>query len=101
MSKMSRQDETRWQRYQAWDGLAVLNLFNSVNEIGTVSGNLLAQKLGFMWELESQEAGIRGGHLKYFRYTMGPFSAQLAELIKSLETGGFLTTKRRLTDRGE
>jgi uncharacterized protein YwgA len=89
------------QQYQAWDRLAVLNLFDSVNKISTVSGNLLAQKLVFLWELESQHMGIRGGHMKFFRYTMGPYSAQLAELVKSLEGGGFLTKGRQLTSRGQ
>jgi hypothetical protein len=88
------------QQYETWDRLAVLSLFHAVNQVGAVSGNLMAQKLGFLVELEGQEARLRAAHLKYFRYTMGPYSAALAELIRSLETGGFLTTSRKLTTRG-
>lgn len=85
----------------AWDGLAVLKLFDAVNQVGAIDGNLKAQKVTFLYELAGQKRKIRAGHMRFTRFKRGPYSWQLAALVEMLEAGGFIDPDtRHLTNRG-
>ena len=62
-----------------WDTVALLTLLDAVNEVGRVEGNLKPQKLAFLAELEgAANRNLRTAHFRFFRYTFGPYSGQLA-----------------------
>src|SRR5688572_11084522 len=85
----------------AWDGLAVLKLFEAVGRHGAIDGNLKAQKITFLYEVTGQRKKIRAAHLRFTRFKNGPYSWQLADMIEMLEAGGFIDAgTRALTERG-
>ena len=83
-----------------WDTVALLTLFDSVNKISRVDGNLKSQKLVFLAELEGQQHHLKAAHFRFFRYTYGPFSHQVANKIDALESRQVLTPGHLLTKRG-
>jgi uncharacterized protein YwgA len=90
---------SKQQKY--WDRLVLLRLFQAVSKRSRVDGNLKAQKLVFLVELKAHRDGIKGAHYKFFRYQLGPFSADLANDVRRLEDLGLVTkSTRALTDRG-
>lgn len=91
----------RSRAHRYWDKFIVLALFSAVSKISTVSGNIKAQKLTFLLELRALRAELALGHYRFFRYQMGPYSADLAEDIKLLQREQFIRPNRSLTKRGE
>jgi hypothetical protein len=83
-----------------WDTVALLTLFDTVNKVSRVYGNLKAQKLAFLAELAAEHENVRVLHYRFFRYTFGPYSGQLATWIERLEKKDILTSGRLLTKRG-
>lgn len=83
-----------------WDTVAILTLFDAVNKISRVDGNLKVQKLMFLAELEGHDHHLRTAHFRFFRYTYGPFSHQVANRVSTLEDHQVLTAGRVLTKRG-
>ena len=84
---------------QCWDKFVLLRLFR---EISSASGNLKAQKLVFLAQLQGQQTGIALSHFRFFRYQLGPYSAFLANDITALEGVGVVTkSTKRLTNRGQ
>lgn len=66
-----------------------------------ITGNLKLQKQVFLSELSLLNSRLGGLYYKYFRYTYGPYSKELAETFKSLADRGFVhKTTYTLTDRG-
>ena len=92
--------EMRERSQEFWDKFAVLNLFDQVCRVGGIGGRTKAQKIVFLYELEGQAAGLKSGHYRFFRYQLGPFSAELANDLTFLKGVGFLTSCWELTDRG-
>lgn len=91
----------RERSHKYWDQIILLHLFDSVNRISRIDGNLKVQKLIFLLELKGQEAGIKAAHYRFFRYQFGPYSGDLAGDTEILETLGFITkSSRQLTTRG-
>ena len=68
---------TRGQEY--WDRFVLLDLFGAVSAVDVVGGNLKAQKLTFLLELDALRDSSAIGHYRFFGYQMGPYSADLAE----------------------
>lgn len=96
---MRTEMRTKEQKY--WDRLVLLRLFQAVSERSRVDGNLKAQKLVFLVELKAHKQRIKAAHYKFFRYQLGPFSADLANDVRCLEDLGLVTkSTRALTDRG-
>ena len=84
-----------------WDKIALLSLLDQTNKFGQIEGNLKLQKLVFLSELGGLEEPLVPMYFRFFRYALGPYSAELANEIKGLESGAFITsTSRRLTQRG-
>ena len=84
-----------------WDIFSVLSLFEAVNRISQIDGNLKVQKLVFLAELNGQAVGLRNGHYRFFSYQYGPYSTHLAQDVGTLETLGFIAkTSRQLRQRG-
>lgn len=83
-----------------WDSVAVLTLLDAVNKKGLVNGNLMLQKVGFLAELEAARQHLRVARFRFFRYNLGPFSAELANAVAALESKGIITKRRVLTPRG-
>ena len=87
---------------QIWNRMAVLSLFDQTNKFGQIEGRLKIQKLTFLCELEGIKKKTPPLYFRFFRYTLGPFSPELANEIKVLGELGFIaTTTGRLTPRGE
>jgi uncharacterized protein YwgA len=84
-----------------WDYFALLRLFQAVNRISHIDGNLKVQKLSFITEVYSLGEGLAAMHFKFFRYTHGPFSKDLANGVDHLMEAEVLTTTRRLTKKGD
>jgi len=91
----------RTRAQQIWDYIATLKLFEAVDKIGSVDGNLKIQKLVFLTELEGVRAHLAAMHLKFFRFTYGPYSKELANDVKSLIEHGIITSTKRLTKKGQ
>jgi uncharacterized protein YwgA len=83
-----------------WDYSATLRLFEAVNKVDWVDGNLKIQKLSFIAELKGIQEGIAATHFKFFRYNLGPYSKDLANDVKKLIEFGLITTTHRLTKKG-
>ena len=84
-----------------WDYFALLHLFHSVNRISNIDGNLKVQKLSFITEVYGFEEGLAAMHFKFFRYTHGPYSKELAKDIDYLVQAEVLTSTRRLTKKAD
>jgi len=91
----------RSKKQKFWDYLSLLRLYESVNEISSVDGNLKAQKLPFLAEWKGIEVGIQAFHLTFFRYNFGPFSKDLVTDIEFLTKRDILNTSRKLTKKGK
>jgi len=91
----------RKQNQQIWDYIAVLKLFDGVNRISHIDGNLKIQKLTFLSELEGFKNDVAVMHFRFFKYHFGPYSKELANSVKFLMQQGFITSSRRLTNRGK
>lgn len=92
----------REEKQKIWDKVALLSFFDSVNRVGRIGGNLKAQKITFLLELEGLRKQIKVAHFRFFRYHHGPYSADLAGDIGFLEKMEFLTKgSRQLTKRGQ
>ena len=90
---------TKGQKY--WDQFVLLDLFGAVSAVDIVGGNLKAQKLTFLLELYALRKSSVVGHYRFFRYQMGPYSPDLANDIRELETEELLSRSgRHLTPRG-
>ncbi len=90
----------RTQKQTYWDYIATLLLFNSVNNVGTVDGNLKIQKLPFIIEFRGLEKGLKTLYLKFFRYTWGPYSKELSKDIEFLTKAEVITSSKKLTKKG-
>lgn len=90
----------RTLKEQTIDQILLLFLFSLGNEYGDMRGNLKHQKLVFIVEKELIDNKIRAVHFKFFSYTLGPYSKELAEDIKALIKNGFITSCGKLTKRG-
>jgi len=65
-------------------------------------GNLKLQKQVFLNELALIKANIGGLYYKYFRYQLGPFSAELASDFQWVTNAGLAhKTTYKLTDKGQ
>lgn len=91
----------RTQTQKIWDYVATLRLFEAVNEISHMRGNLKIQKLTFLAEFDGLQNHLSSFHLRFFRYTYGPYSRDLAKDIEFLTKQGFLATSRELTKKAE
>lgn len=91
----------RTKGQKIWDYIAILKLFDAVGRISSVDGNLKVQKLAFLTELEGIRANLAAMHLKFFRYTHGPYSKDLANDVENLTYHGAITRTRRLTKKGQ
>lgn len=91
----------RNDKQRVWDYFALLHLFQSVNRVSRIDGNLKAQKLSFITEVYGLEEGLAAMHFKFFRYTHGPYSKELARDIDRLVRAEVLTTTNRLTKKAE
>lgn len=91
----------RTQKQVIWDYFALLRLFKAVNAISHIDGNLKVQKLSFITEVQAMNHGIAAMHFKFFRYTHGPYSKDLAKDVDQLIQAEVLTTTRRLTRKGD
>ena len=90
------------QGEKIWDRIALLQLLDETNKIGQIEGNLKLQKLAFLSELQGLTEPLVPLYFRFFRYTLGPYSAELAKEVRELESGAFITsTTRRLTKRGQ
>lgn len=98
---LSRMDVVNKGPAAVWDTVALLTLFNSINQTGDIPGNLKVQKVAFLAELAGQRSNLRVAHFRFFRYTNGPYSAQLTKHVGNLEEAGALTRNRVLTARGK
>lgn len=66
-----------------------------------IDGNLKLQKEVFLTERNLLKSHSGGLYYKYFRYTLGPYSKELAEKFKLLVKLGFVhRTSYMLTERG-
>lgn len=76
-------------------------MFDCANQVASISGNIHIQKLAFIYELEGQRKGIKAAHYRFFRYTMGPFSKDLANDVGFLKELEFVTKwSNEVTHRG-
>lgn len=91
----------RNRKQTIWDYVATLKLFDEVNKVGTMDGNLKLQKLTFIAELEGLEKGIASSHFRFFRYNYGPFSKDLVGDVQQLTNLGFCSASMKLTKRGQ
>jgi uncharacterized protein YwgA len=84
------------------DYYAVVYLFDCVNGVSSIDGNLKIQKLLFLHEFEGIRGGLKSNHYKYFRHNQGPYSKDLANDVASLEKIGLVNrASRKLTKRGK
>lgn len=91
----------RLAHQQIWDKVGLLNLFHYINQYGQIEGNLKLQKLVFICELKGLQESLKPFYFRFFRYSLGPYSAELANEVKFLENAGFIvSTTKRLTRRG-
>jgi len=90
----------RTENQRLWDLTAILFLFDCISDVSSIDGNLKIQKLGFISEVRGLENKLRTMHYKFFRYTYGPYSKDLANDVGFLKERGFLTSDNRLTSRG-
>lgn len=91
----------RNRKQTIWDYAATLKLFDEVNKVGAMDGNLKLQKLSFLAELEGSNQGLACLHFRFFRYTYGPYSIDVAAGVDQLTSLGFCTASRKLTKRGQ
>lgn len=76
-------------------------MVDCVNQISSIDGNLKMQKILFLHEFRGIQDGLKANHYKYFRYSYGPYSKDLANDLSRMEELGFVTKgSRRLTKRG-
>ena len=76
-------------------------LLRILHKDNNISGNLKLQKEVFLSELRLLNQKLGGLYYKYFRYTYGPYSKELAETLKSLADRGFVhKSTYTLTERG-
>jgi len=84
---------------QYWDYVFLLNL-------GSYSGepldNLKIQKLTFISEdTARQREKLKAANFSFFRYNQGPYSKELADAVRELESLGFVDPEtRKPTERG-
>jgi uncharacterized protein YwgA len=62
---------------------------------------LKVQKLSFITEVYGLNEGLAAMHFKFFRYTHGPYSRELARDIDRLVEAEVLTASKRLTKKAE
>lgn len=76
-------------------------LLRILQKDNNIFGNLKLQKEVFLSELNLLNSKLGGLYYKYFRYTFGPYSKELAETFKVLRNRGFVhKTTYTLTERG-
>lgn len=64
--------------------------------------NIKAQKLTFISEIEGAKQNLIAAHFPFFRFTYGPYSKELANEVRFLETLCFVDSEsRELTDRAK
>jgi hypothetical protein len=91
----------RSDQQRLWDSVAVLSLFDCVNRTADIGGNLKIQKLCFIYELKGHDRNLKSAHYRFFRYTAGPYSKDLANDVLLLKDLEFVTkNSNQLTDRG-
>jgi len=90
----------RTRTQQIWDYIATLKLFETVDRISSIDGNLKVQKLSFITELEGIRAQFAAMHFKFFRYNQGPYSKELANDVQYLIGREVITAGKRLTKKG-
>lgn len=89
---------------QVVDKLFLLYTIKRTNELfaSGISGRVKLQKLCFLEEWELMKSNAKGLHFKFFRYTNGPFSVDVAEDYKFLaRKGRVYGSMYRLTSEGE
>lgn len=80
----------------------MLLLLRILSRDGNILGNLKLQKQVFLNELALMHSDFGGLYYKYFRYHLGPFSAELAgDFLWIGEVGLAHKTTYKLTDRGQ
>lgn len=82
-----------------WDAVAVLALFDAVNQVGRIDGSTKAQKLVFLAEVEGKRQARTTAHFRFLRHRFGPYGPVLAHKITDLERTGILTVRRALSPR--
>ena len=76
-------------------------LLRILHQDSNILGNLKLQKEVFLSELNLLRSKMGGLYYKFFRYTLGAYSPELAESFKLLVERGFVyKSSFKLTDRG-
>ena len=91
------------EEQDVWNKIALLALLDGAHKASKVpADNFAIQKLGFISELNGRTHNLHTAYYKFFRFTYGPYSSQLANDVRLLESLRIIDPEsRELTSRGK